>query len=126
MASRWSRWWTRSSSSSLASRLGVGALELVEKGHAVDEVIRRLKPEDGLIDYRQLGIVDTSGRVLGTHEGHQHFTVGQRRGVGVAMGYPIYVVDKDARTNTVTVGTRDELRAEVCRARETNWFIEPS
>ncbi len=69
-------------------------------------------------------IVDREGNQVGEHPGHQHFTVGQRRGLGVALGHPVYVVSKDSETNTVTVGTRDELSAEGCCARETNWFVE--
>ncbi|MCZ6836528.1 MAG: tRNA 2-thiouridine(34) synthase MnmA [Planctomycetota bacterium] len=72
-------------------------------------------------------VVDTSGKVLGEHEGHQHFTIGQRRGVGVALGYPIYVVHKDAKTNTITVGEKDDLKATSCIATEANWLVdEPS
>ncbi len=70
-------------------------------------------------------IVDTSGKVLGRHRGHQHFTVGQRRGLGVAMGYPLYVVQKDAATNTVCVGGRAELLAEGCAASGANWLRDP-
>jgi tRNA-specific 2-thiouridylase len=70
-------------------------------------------------------IVDTTGRAIGEHEGHQHFTIGQRRGIGVALGYPLYVIDKNAATNTITVGERDDLRAERCTATEANWLIDP-
>jgi len=70
-------------------------------------------------------IVDTSGKIIGEHDGHQHFTIGQRRGTGVAMGYPIYVVHKDAESNTVTVGGRDELMSSVCYATEANWLMSP-
>lgn len=70
-------------------------------------------------------VVDTDGNVVGQHEGHQHFTIGQRRGVGVALGYPIYVVDKNADTNTVTVGPREALAAPGCVADQTNWLITP-
>lgn len=69
-------------------------------------------------------IVDTEGRVIGEHRGHQHFTIGQRRGLGVALGHPIYVVDKDASTNTVTVGARRELLSAGCVAREANWLVD--
>jgi tRNA-specific 2-thiouridylase len=69
-------------------------------------------------------VVDKAGKFLGEHPGHQHFTVGQRRGIGVALGYPIYVVDKDPVTNTVTVGGRDDLLAVGCRAAQTNWFVD--
>jgi tRNA-specific 2-thiouridylase len=70
-------------------------------------------------------IVDLSGCILGEHPGHQHFTVGQRRGIGVAMGDPVYVVRKDAGTNTVTIGPREALLAACCEAGECNWLVEP-
>ena len=70
-------------------------------------------------------IMDLSGRILGEHPGHQHFTVGQRRGVRIAMGEPVYVVSKDAAANTVTVGPREALLATGCTAGECNWLDEP-
>jgi tRNA-specific 2-thiouridylase len=70
-------------------------------------------------------VVDLSGRILGQHAGHQHFTVGQRKGLGIAAGEPIYVVRKDAATNTVTVGPREALLAPGCEAAECNWLVEP-
>ena len=54
-------------------------------------------------------IVDRRGRVLGRHRGHHGFTVGQRKGIGVAAAEPLYVLATDARTNRVTVGGRAEL-----------------
>ena len=54
-------------------------------------------------------IVDRGGRVLGRHRGHHGFTVGQRKGIGVAAPEPLYVLATDARTNRVTVGARAEL-----------------
>ncbi|MEM1165224.1 MAG: tRNA 2-thiouridine(34) synthase MnmA [Planctomycetota bacterium] len=69
-------------------------------------------------------IVDTAGQELGTHTGHHRFTIGQRRGVGVALGYPIYVTHKDPATNTVTVGTEDDLMATGCIAGELNWLSD--
>ena len=69
-------------------------------------------------------ILDPDGKAIGEHAGHQHFTVGQRRGVGVALGYPIYVVERDAQNNTITVGPREMLLSEGCTARETNWLID--
>ncbi len=70
-------------------------------------------------------LMDLDGRELGEHEGHQRFTIGQRRRIGVALGYPLYVVDKDAEANTVTVGPRDALLRGGCVAAETNWLVEP-
>jgi tRNA-specific 2-thiouridylase len=54
-------------------------------------------------------VVDTGGRVLGRHGGQHRFTVGQRKGLGVAAGEPLYVVSKDARTNRVVVGPQERL-----------------
>jgi tRNA-uridine 2-sulfurtransferase len=54
-------------------------------------------------------IVDRSGTVLGRHDGQHNFTVGQRRGVGVASSDPLYVLERDAERNRVVVGTREEL-----------------
>lgn len=69
-------------------------------------------------------ILDSDGREIGAHAGHQHFTIGQRRGVGVALGYPIYVVDRDPQANTITVGPREMLLSDGCTARESNWLID--
>ena len=70
-------------------------------------------------------IVDRSGRVLGEHCGHQHFTIGQRRGLSLSLGHPIYVVDKNPMDNSVTVGTAAETEARGLIARETNWLRSP-
>ena len=84
------------------------------------EVIERLKPgaaEPG-------DIVDLDGRVLGRHSGIIHFTVGQRRGIGIASGHPLYVVRLDAPTRRVVVGPREALRTSRMRLREVNWLGE--
>jgi tRNA-specific 2-thiouridylase len=54
-------------------------------------------------------IVDGEGNVVGRHRGQHRFTVGQRRGIGIAAGEPLYVVDKDAARNEVIVGPRSSL-----------------
>jgi tRNA-specific 2-thiouridylase len=63
-------------------------------------------------------IVDRAGRRLGRHRGHHAFTVGQRRGLGLGGGEPLYVLATDAVANTVTVGTREELRTRRVPVRE--------
>jgi tRNA-specific 2-thiouridylase len=63
-------------------------------------------------------VIDTSGAVVGRHRGVAAFTVGQRRGVGVAVGERRYVVDVDAATATVTIGTRRELERDAVRVRD--------
>jgi tRNA-specific 2-thiouridylase len=62
-------------------------------------------------------IVDASGTRLGTHAGHWSFTPGQRRGLGIAAAKPLYVIDTDARTNTVVVGAHEELARTYLAAR---------
>jgi tRNA-specific 2-thiouridylase len=63
-------------------------------------------------------IVDRSGRAVGRHRGHHEFTVGQRRGLGVAAGEPLYVLATDATANRVVVGSRDELATRTVRVRD--------
>ncbi len=70
-----------------------------------------------LVD-REGAVVDRSGRALGRHRGHHNFTVGQRRGTGVSMNEPVYVIATDAAANTVTVGTREELETSRIRVRD--------
>jgi tRNA-specific 2-thiouridylase len=61
------------------------------------------------VEPRAGAIVDTAGMQLGTHAGHWAFTPGQRKGIGVSAPRPLYVLQSDARTNTVVVGERDAL-----------------
>jgi tRNA-specific 2-thiouridylase len=69
-------------------------------------------------------IVDSSGRILGEHNGVHRFTIGQRRGLGVAMGKPYYVVRIDAESNTVTLGPREEVMHRKLLAVGVNWLID--
>ena len=55
-------------------------------------------------------IVDREGSVMGRHRGQHLFTVGQRKGLGIAGGEPLYVIDKDAQSNRVVVGPREALQ----------------
>jgi tRNA-specific 2-thiouridylase len=56
-------------------------------------------------------IVDREGRMIGRHRGQHRFTVGQRKGLGIAGGEPLYVIDKDAQSNRVVVGPREALQS---------------
>ncbi|RMG33964.1 MAG: tRNA 2-thiouridine(34) synthase MnmA [Planctomycetota bacterium] len=69
--------------------------------------------------------VDTSGRVVGRHAGYERYTVGQRKGLGLALGEPYYVVAIEPRTRRVVVGRREELAAMRLGARGVNWLIDP-
>lgn len=69
-------------------------------------------------------IVDADGRDVGTHEGQHRFTIGQRRGLSLSLGHPVYVVSKDVRRNVVTVGPKEALLVRSCSAREANWLVD--
>ncbi|MDX2181488.1 MAG: tRNA 2-thiouridine(34) synthase MnmA [Bryobacteraceae bacterium] len=73
-------------------------------------------------------IVSTAGTPLGRHEGAHRFTVGQRRGVGIAAGEPLYVISTNPATQTVVVGRNEDLLRGHCTAREVNWvsIAEPA
>jgi tRNA-uridine 2-sulfurtransferase len=78
-----------------------------------------LRSHAGLED-RPGEVVDRSGRRLGEHDGHHNFTVGQRRGLGVGGGEPLYVLATDAATNRVFAGSREQLattRVRICGAK---------
>jgi tRNA-specific 2-thiouridylase len=79
-------------------------------------LVKRRSPET----FREGELVTTEGQVVGNHGGHQHFTIGQRKGVGVALGYPIYVVDIDPAANRVTLGGREALMKSSLTANQVN------
>lgn len=76
-----------------------------------------LRRHGNLVD-REGAVVDRTGRKLGRHRGHHNFTVGQRRGIGVSLNEPGYVVSTDAATNTVTVGTREDIETRRIQVRD--------
>lgn len=87
-------------------------------------LVERRRPDLAAGVRGQGAIRSADGALLGHHDGHHRFTIGQRRGVGVALGYPIYVVSADPVTNTVTVGGRDDLLAGGCVAAEACWLAD--
>ena len=70
-------------------------------------------------------ILDTAGKEVGRHAGIAHFTIGQRRGTGVAAGSPVYVVRIDAASNTVVVGSKQDLARDTLEASQVQWLIDP-
>jgi tRNA-specific 2-thiouridylase len=70
-------------------------------------------------------IVNTAGQTLGTHDGYGRFTIGQRRGLGVAAGVPMYVVAIDPLSGDVTLGTREEACGRRLRATGAVWHHRP-
>jgi tRNA-specific 2-thiouridylase len=67
-------------------------------------------------------LVTTSGEVIGRHRGVHNYTVGQRKGLGVAAGKPLYVVELDRAANRVVVGDDSDLRTSACEIRDVNWI----
>ncbi len=75
--------------------------------------------------FRPGPIVDRRGRVLGEHQGIAAYTVGQRRGLGIARPTPLYVLELDPAGNRVIVGEEQELAARSCRVEELHWMAIP-
>ena len=82
------------------------------------DIIAKLRPEAA----RSGEIVHMDGRVLGSHGGIVHYTIGQRRGIGVAIGEPLYVVHLDPATARVIVGPREALETHRLTLRNVNWL----
>jgi tRNA-specific 2-thiouridylase len=119
----------KSETRALAARLG---LPVADKPDSQDicfvpsgsyaRVVERLKP--GAAEPGE--IVDLAGRVLGRHEGVIHFTIGQRRGIGVGgTAEPLFVVRLDAARRRVVVGPRAALARDRVSIRELNWLAAP-
>ena len=70
-------------------------------------------------------ILDSKGRILGTHSGIHHYTIGQRRGLGVAHATPLYVLEIRPEENVVVVGERSLLSKKRCRIVRPNWISIP-
>jgi tRNA-specific 2-thiouridylase len=67
-------------------------------------------------------IVDKEGNVLGKHRGIQYYTIGQRRGLGIAKGKPLYVIEIDKENNSVVVGEKEDLLKDKLLADKLNWI----
>jgi len=111
----------------LARELG---LEVAEKHDSQDicfvpqgkyaDVIRKMHPEA----LEKGEIVHLDGRVLGTHAGIVNYTIGQRKGLGIAAAEPLYVVKLEHKTGRVIVGPREALMTKTVRLRDVNWLGE--
>lgn len=109
----------------LAREMG---LEVAEKHDSQDicfvpqgkyaDVIRQMHPEAE----RPGNIVHLDGRVLGQHKGVMNYTIGQRRGLGIAAGEPLYVIKLDAKTAEVIVGDYEALKTYTVKLRDVNWL----
>ncbi|GAB5510406.1 MAG: tRNA 2-thiouridine(34) synthase MnmA [Hyphomicrobiales bacterium] len=116
---------TKSETRAHAERMG---LEIAAKPDSQDicfvpngsyaDIIAKLRPEAA----KPGQIVHVNGDVLGRHEGIIHYTVGQRRGLGIAASEPLYVVKIDAGAKQVIVGPRDALGVSRVALRDFNWI----
>jgi tRNA-uridine 2-sulfurtransferase len=68
--------------------------------------------------------LDTSGKIIGTHDGYGRFTIGQRRGTGIAAGHPVYVTGINPQTAEVTIGEKNDLLATGLTADGANWQVD--
>lgn len=87
-----------------------------------DDYRRFLKDRvDGLEERVKGGkFVDQEGNIVGEHEGYPFYTIGQRRGLDLALGTPVYVTHIDPETNIIEVGAKEDLISTTCRAKELN------
>ncbi|MEF2074852.1 tRNA 2-thiouridine(34) synthase MnmA [Consotaella aegiceratis] len=116
---------TKPETRALAARFGLAVADkpdsqdicFVAKGRYSD-IIERLRPGAG----EPGDIVHVDGRHLGRHDGILHFTIGQRRGIGVSLGEPLYVVALDPVRKQVVVGPREALATRAIRLRAINWL----
>ena len=80
----------------------------------------------GNIKNKKGNIVLRNGKVLGQHLGFMHYTIGQRKGLGISYPQPLYVLQLDKEKNEVIVGTEKELYQKELYAKEVNWLLESS
>ncbi|MCL4167116.1 UNVERIFIED_CONTAM: hypothetical protein GTU68_015420 [Idotea baltica] len=115
----------------IAEELGLGVagkkdsqeICFVTQGHHSDFVKSRRPDRVGTTSGN---IVTTAGKTVGTHNGYEAFTVGQRKGLGVAMGSPHFVVRIETETNDVVIGPQTSLQRNGLSADDANWLIDPN
>lgn len=90
-----------------------------EKDGTQGFLAKYLDKKEGLI------IENKTGNILGQHEGTQNFTIGQRKGIGLAHAEPLYVIRLDIENNFVFVGSKEELEGNELIAKDVNWIILP-
>ncbi len=114
---------TKPETRAIATQLGLHTADkpesqdlcLVEKHGSMKTFLEKyLAPKPG-------DIVDTAGQVVGQHEGIHNYTIGQRKGLGIAAPNPLYVVSLDVGRNQVVVGERDSVTSPECSVHRVNW-----
>ncbi|MDA9777297.1 tRNA 2-thiouridine(34) synthase MnmA [Rubripirellula sp.] len=113
----------------MAENLGLGVagkrdsqeICFVTQGHHSDFV--RAKAPERSSDTAG-NFVDINGKILGTHQGYEAFTIGQRKGLGIALGEPVFVTRIIPATKEVVLGSKESLARQTFEADEANWLIE--
>jgi tRNA-specific 2-thiouridylase len=118
----------------MAARVGLRVAEkkdsqeicFVTSGHHDEFVRERRRRAATGKDWDLSGeIVTREGRVVGRHPGIERFTIGQRKGLGVAMGEPYFVVRIDPQTRQVVIGKEEDLATSELTASDSNWLADP-
>jgi tRNA-specific 2-thiouridylase len=115
---------TKTETRAVAARLGLGT---ARKPDSQEICFVRAGDLDDYVERHMPGasqpgaLVDASGRTVGTHRGLGRYTVGQRKGLGISLGVPVYVTGIDAATNSVTVGPREGLEVSELVAEDTSF-----
>lgn len=121
---------TKQETRRLAARYGLRVAKKKESQEICfvpDNNYVRFLEEEGKAAPKTGNIVDTKGHVLGTHAGTYRYTIGQRKGLGLAHPHPLFVLGIDVDKNEVIVGEEGELFADKLLAQEINWIIaEPT
>ena len=91
------------------------------KGCTYTDFIRRYTNKD----YPEGNFVDTSGKILGRHKGIIHYTIGQRKGLGLSLARPMFVVKVDLENNNVVLGTQEDLLSKTLTATDINLISVP-
>ena len=120
--------YTKNAVREIAEKLGLAAAERAESQEIcfIQErnyltFIQKISPVE-----REPGpIVDTHGNIIGSHKGIHGYTIGQRKGLGIASPEPLYVVDIDIQQNTVYAGPRDSVKKKEFYVHELNWLTPP-
>ncbi len=118
---------TKDQARQIASQLGLGTESKAESQEICfipnDDYVALLEKEHPEL-IREGHIIDSQGKVLGTHQGIHRYTIGQRRGLGVAMGVPYYVTNLNAVNNTVVLGPKEEVMHSGLQTGKVNWLID--
>lgn len=112
----------------LAAKIG---LRVAEKKDSQEICFVTRGKHDEFVRGRRQGVdmsgdvVTTDGRVVGTHPGIERFTIGQRKGLGIALGDPHFVVRIEPETRRVVIGSHAELACNELTAGNCNWLVDP-